>query len=69
MVCGECPRGETLIRICKIPKVVTMSGFIDVVFDRELAKGFITKLPYGKAEKLPPVIGTTITGEPLIRRG
>ena len=34
------PNGVTLVRICQIPACVVKSEFIDVVFDRELAKGF-----------------------------
>lgn len=33
------PEGQTLVRICQIPRAVVNNKFIDVVFDRELAKG------------------------------
>lgn len=34
------PEGKTLLRVCQIPPAVVDSEFIDVVFDRELAKGY-----------------------------
>lgn len=34
------PEGKTLVRICRIPPAVVDGEFIDVVYDRELAKGF-----------------------------
>lgn len=34
------PEGRTLLRVCRIPPAVADSEFIDVVFDRELAKGY-----------------------------
>ena len=40
------PNGRTLLRACRIPMAVVRSEFIDVVFDRELAKG------YSKVESL-----------------
>lgn len=33
------PEGKTLVRVCQIPQAVVRDEFIDVVFDRELAKG------------------------------
>lgn len=35
------PEDKTLLRVCQIPPAVVDSEFIDVVFDRELAKGFL----------------------------
>ena len=38
------PMGNTLVRICRIPPAVldqSERALIDVVYDRELAKGFI----------------------------
>jgi len=37
------PNGRTLLRICRIPPAVVDAGFIDVMFDKELAKGFNKK--------------------------
>jgi len=34
------PEGRTLVRVCKVPPAVIDDEFIDVVFDRELAKGY-----------------------------
>jgi len=35
--------GKTLVRICQIPKSRIKGDFLDVVFDRELAKGLIPR--------------------------
>lgn len=34
------PEGKTLLRVCQIPPAVVDSEFIDVVFDRELARSY-----------------------------
>ena len=34
------PEGETLLRVCGVPIAVIDRGFIDIVYDRELAKEY-----------------------------
>ncbi len=45
------PEGKTLVRICQIPPMVIDRGFIDVVFDRELARNFLGVKTIAEEEK------------------
>ena len=56
------PEGRTIVRIGRIPPMVIDRRFIDVVFDRELAKG------YPSVEDIPDVEDITEAAEEKVKK-